>query len=230
MLAITHHHDPGRLEPLAGEDVRDQVALVGPPPVELAAVYALEEPGQGEVLDDSHGEDLRLGGDDEGAIAEGTERPHRLGRLRIERVPEQAAIERERPVQERAVRGVQQAGEASTKGRADTPVQIVGLGGRPAEPGHRVLDAARDSRLGVGERPVQAEKDGTFVHRRGSSLISAGIAAEYTPAMRRRWPLAVLLGLAVILAAAWGWASYQGSASGLEGRKGRLAGARLTEA
>jgi len=48
--------------------------------------------------------------------------------------------------------------------------------------------------------------------------------------MRRRWPLAVLLGLAVILAGTWGWASYQGSASGLEGRKGRLAGVRLTEA
>ena len=61
-------------------------------------------------------------------------------------------------------------------------------------------------------------------------MISAGIAAEYTPAMRRRWPLAVLLGLAVILAGTWGWASYQGSASGLEGRKGRLAGVRLTGA
>lgn len=48
--------------------------------------------------------------------------------------------------------------------------------------------------------------------------------------MRRRWPLAVLLGLAAMLGGAWGWAIYQGSSRGLEARKGQLAGARLTGA
>src|SRR3989454_2385242 len=47
--------------------------------------------------------------------------------------------------------------------------------------------------------------------------------------MRRRWPLVVLLGLAVMLAGAAAWAMYQGSATGLAARKGSLAGARLAE-
>ncbi len=59
---------------------------------------------------------------------------------------------------------------------------------------------------------------------------SAAISAEYTPGMRRRWPLVVLLGLAVMLAGAAARAMYQGSATGLAARKGDLAGARLAEA
>ncbi len=47
--------------------------------------------------------------------------------------------------------------------------------------------------------------------------------------MRRRGLLVVLLGLAVILAGAAGWAMYQGSATGLAARKGGLADARLVE-
>src|SRR2546426_1739389 len=148
MLAITHHHDPRRLEPLLGEDVCDQVALVGPPPVELAAVDALEEPGQGEMLDDAHGEDLRLGGNDESAIAERSERAYGAGSVGVQRVLEQAdgaeavAIERERPVQDRAVRGVQQAGEAATKRRGATPRATGRPGGRPAAPPQRARGTA----------------------------------------------------------------------------------------
>jgi dienelactone hydrolase len=48
--------------------------------------------------------------------------------------------------------------------------------------------------------------------------------------MRRRWLLAVLLGLAAALASAAAWANNQGSASGLEARKGLLLGARRTGA
>jgi hypothetical protein len=48
--------------------------------------------------------------------------------------------------------------------------------------------------------------------------------------MRRSWPLVVFLVLAAVFAGAAAWAFYQGSAGGLEARKGRLAGARLTEA
>src|SRR2546429_8321281 len=92
------------------------------------------------MLDDAHGEDLRLGGDDESAIAERSERAYGAGSVGVQRVLEQAdgaeavAIERERPVQDRAVRGVQQAGETAPQRRAQTPLPSGRPPGRPARP------------------------------------------------------------------------------------------------
>jgi hypothetical protein len=147
----------------SGERGRDDLALLDAGAVEVAADHELEVPREIEVLEDALGEHRRLRRRQRDAPPLRAQPRQQLGNARVDLVLVQAAVgEVLAIVLDRALRLVGREAERLlerlVQRRADQRRERVRVGRLEAALAQRVLDRARDARLGIGERPVEVEQ------------------------------------------------------------------------
>jgi hypothetical protein len=90
--AVADHHGSRRIEPVLGEEVREEFALVLARAVELAAVHRDEVRVEREVLDDAPGVDMRLRSGHDRACAASPANAERLADAVVRGVLEEAHV------------------------------------------------------------------------------------------------------------------------------------------
>ena len=188
VLAVAPHDaGPGR-EPLFGEDVGDEVALVVEPAVEFGAVGGVETAAEIEALEDADRVDAGLRGAQHEARAGGGQRVQRLRDAVVDGSLEQpgGAVARAIDFERRLglLGAAEPVGEGAPERRADDPRQVLGRRRRAPHRGERVAKAADDALGRVGQRPVEVDEQGLspgFGQRRLRSQIR-GSARRAGPA------------------------------------------------
>jgi len=170
VLPVSHHDRIPRIQALHGQKVGDQLPLVHPGPVQLAAMDSIEEGGKLEVIQDALGVDAGLGGRHEGSVTLAPQIGEQVRNPGIEGVlietdrGEPFPVPFDSEAQERGILRLKEPGEGRLQGRSDAPEQVVFGGRNPPQCLQRMLDAARDADSGIGEGSIEIEENRSLPH------------------------------------------------------------------